>query len=75
MKQALCHCVSILLLSTTCDLKDMVSQHVAMRERRRAASDAALLLAQNLLSLMVVLGIRFGSRFNNIPWHILVAKG
>jgi hypothetical protein len=75
IKQALCHFVSVLLLSTPSDLQDAVSQHVEVRERRRAAPDEALLLAQNLLSLMVVLEIRFGPRFNNITWHILVAEG
>jgi hypothetical protein len=67
--------VSILLLSTTSDLKDTVSQHVAVREWRRAALDEALLLAQNLLSLMVVLGITLGHHFSNITWYILVGEG
>jgi hypothetical protein len=67
--------VSILLLRTTSDLKDAVSRRVIVRERRRAALDEALLLAQNLLSLMVVLGIRLGSHFDNIAWYILVGEG
>ena len=67
--------MSILLLRTTSDLKDAVSRRVVVRERRRAASDEALLLAQNLLSLMVVLGIRLGPHFDNIAWYILVGEG
>jgi len=46
-----------------------------MRERGRAPSDAALPLAQNLLSPMVVLGTRCGPRLDGVPWYIPVAAG
>ena len=46
---------SLLLLQ---GLKGVVSYHTEVRERRMAASASVLPLAQNLLSLMVVLGTR-----------------
>jgi hypothetical protein len=55
-------------------LKGVISWHVEVGKCRKPASEA-LLLAQNLLSLMVILEARFVPRFQNIIWPIRVAEG